>query len=161
MTHIQFSTKAAWVNILLFSAALTLGGLLFIVSPKHSISEGEKRQLKLMPTFSWSSLASGQYLRQLDDYIADNFMWRYTLTELAGDVRALRGWNHDEVQIFAGTQKKPQATALGSMVKNTISDSSQTEAAPSPVSALKVSAQRDSLIAPEGAMSSEIASARK
>ena len=125
MTHLQFSIKAAWANILLFSGILTVGGLLFILSPKHSISEGEKRQLKVMPSFSWSSLASGQYLRQIDDYVADNFMWRYTLTELAGDVRALRGWNHDNVQIFSSVQKKPQTTALAALVKHTVHDASQ------------------------------------
>lgn len=156
MTHIQFSTKAAWVNILLFSAALTLGGLLFIVSPKHSISEGEKRQLKLMPSFSWSSIASGQYLRQLDDYIADNFMWRYTLTELAGEVRALRGWSHDDMQIFSSAQKKPQAMTLASVAKQTVSDSSQAESASSPALTLKVSAQEGLPVGAVGGKHSEI-----
>lgn len=156
MTHIQFSTKAAWANILLFSGALTLGGLLFIMSPKHSISEGEKRQLKLMPTFSWSSVASGQYLRQLDDYIADNFIWRYTLTELSGEVRAMRGWNHDDMQVFSSVQKKPQAMALASVAKPTASDSSQAESVSSPVLALKVSAQEGSPVVAVGVKLSEI-----
>ena len=140
MTHLRFSTKAAWANVLLFSAALTAGGLLFFVSPKHSVSESEKRSLKRMPLFSWSSVASGQYLRQLDDYIADNFMWRYTLTELAGEVKALRGWSQDDVQVFASAPKKPQATALAPVVKSTANASVSAGPTASQASVLTVSA---------------------
>jgi hypothetical protein len=103
MMHARFKIGMAWFNVSVFFILLLVGGLAFIFSTKQTVSEAEKRNLKSLPTFSWESVGSGKYLRDLDDYVSDNFIFRYSLTELAGQIKAIRGWNSDDIELFSST----------------------------------------------------------
>jgi len=104
MMHARFKISMAWLNSALFFILLLAGGVLFIFTTKQAVSETEKRTLKSMPAFSWESVGNGQYLRGIDDYIADNFVFRYALTEFAGQIKTVRGWNNDDIELFTSTQ---------------------------------------------------------
>ena len=77
-------------NSLLFVLLLVSGGVLFFAVERSAISEGEKRKLAQMPSFGWRALTSHDYFRAIDDFVADNFAFRYVLTELSGEIRAAR-----------------------------------------------------------------------
>ncbi|MGE3649443.1 MAG: DHHW family protein [Reyranellaceae bacterium] len=88
------------VNVGLFVLFLVTGGVLFFAVERSAISQGEKRKLAQMPAFSWRALTTREYFRAIDDFVADNFAFRYALTELSGEIRARRGWADDDVQVF-------------------------------------------------------------
>ena len=88
------------VNAGLFVLFLVTGGVVFFAVERSAISEGEKRKLAQMPAFSWRALTTREYFRAIDDFVADNFAFRYALTELSGEIRARRGWADDDVQVF-------------------------------------------------------------
>ena len=96
-----------WTQTLVFSGLLVGLGALFVMTPKEEVSEGEKRKLAQLPEFSWSSLGEGAYMKGIDDFVADNFVFRYALTDLAGQIKQWRGWVQDDIQVFSdkGTHK--------------------------------------------------------
>jgi len=102
------------VNASLFVLFLVAGGALFFVVERGAHVEGEKRKLAQMPAFSWAALTSHNYFRAIDDFVADNFQFRYALTEFSGEIRAARGWPGDDVQVFTTGARKVRPTATAS-----------------------------------------------
>lgn len=106
------ATLLSWIHALGFCTALLSGGVLFVLAPRQAVSEGENRRLAPMPEFSWESLGRGEFTRKLDDFVADNFIFRQELTGLAGELRHGRGWALDEIRVFGAlppaAQKAPQ-----------------------------------------------------
>lgn len=90
-----------WAQTCLFVSLLIGVGVLFIFWPKDEISEGEKRKLAQMPAFSWASLGEGAYMKGLDDFVADNFVFRYVLTDIAGQIKQWRGRVQDDIEVFS------------------------------------------------------------
>ena len=60
---------------------LILGSLIFIL-PQRDFSESENRYLQKMPTFSMSSLLSGNYARELSSFYTDQFPLRNIATSV-------------------------------------------------------------------------------
>ncbi len=129
-----------WLQTLLFSGLLVGLGALFVALPKDTVSEGEKRELAHFPEFSWSAIGQGTFMQRIDDFVADNFVFRYTLSDVAGQIKQWRGWAHDDIQVFsdkgshaAGTASPPkapkvQSDAAGSLAggaANTVSGTEQ------------------------------------
>ena len=100
-----------WVNTLTFSGLLALGGLVFVSMPKQSVSDDEKRSLAPLPQWDWQQVAGGHYFKAMDDYVADNFIMRYQLTQTAGQLRSMRGWALDEIEIYKGAPAAAAAPA--------------------------------------------------
>ena len=96
-----------WLQTLLFSSLLVGLGVVFVLTPKEAVSEGEKRKLAQFPEFSWSAMGQGAFMQQIDDFVADNFVWRYTLTDVAGHIKQGRGWAQDDIQLFSDKSTHP------------------------------------------------------
>ncbi len=58
--------------------------LLCLFLPKQDVSESERRKLKQFPEFSWESVSSGKFMKEFEEYAADQF-------PLRDDFRALKG----------------------------------------------------------------------
>jgi len=56
--------------------------LVLLMLPKSDWSENENRQLQTFPKFSFESLANGEYLSDLDDYLTDHFPLRDVFVSL-------------------------------------------------------------------------------
>ncbi len=100
------------INIALFVALLGAGGVLFLLSSKEEISVDEKRVLAKMPIFSLEALKKGTYFKEIDNYVADNFILRHQLTELAGQIKALKGTALDGIQVVVENKPKPLEVEL-------------------------------------------------
>lgn len=90
-----------WAQTLVFSGLLLGLGVFFVMTPKDAVSEGEKRKLAPLPQWSWSAIGQGTYMKQIDDFVADNFVFRYALTDVAGQIKQRRGWAQDDIQVFS------------------------------------------------------------
>ncbi|PUE54488.1 hypothetical protein B9Z37_08140 [Limnohabitans parvus II-B4] len=101
-----------WTQTILFTGLLIGLGVFFVMTPKEAVSEGEKRKLAQFPEFSWSAMGHGTYMKQIDDFVADNFVFRYALTDVAGQIKQWRGWAQDDIQVFSdkGTHQGGGAT---------------------------------------------------
>ena len=106
-----------WLQTLLFASVLVGLGVVFVLTPKEGVSEGEKRKLAQFPEFSWSAIGQGAFMQRIDDFVADNFVFRYTLSDVAGQIKQRRGWAQDDIQVFSdksanrsgsGAPKPPQ-----------------------------------------------------
>ncbi len=96
-----------WLQTLLFSSVLVGLGIVFVLTPKESVSEGEKRKLAQFPEFSWSAIGQGSFMQRIDDFVADNFVFRYTLSDAAGQIKQWRGWAQDDIQVFSDKSAHP------------------------------------------------------
>jgi len=100
------------LNIAIFIGLLGIGGSVFLLSPKEDISVDEKRTLAKMPAFSLEALEKGTYFKEIDNYVADNFILRQQLTELAGQIKALKGAALDDIQVVVENKPKPLEVEL-------------------------------------------------
>lgn len=100
---VKFSQRT---HILVFVGTLITGGLLFLLTPKESISTDEKRSLAHFPVWSWQAVAKGEYFKSIDEYVSDNFIFRYSLTEISGYLRSYRGIAHEGIEVFSGNPKE-------------------------------------------------------
>ena len=96
-----------WLQTLLFASVLVGLGIVFVLTPKESVSEGEKRKLAQFPEFSWSAIGQGSFMQRIDDFVADNFVFRYTLSDAAGQIKQWRGWAQDDIQVFSDKSAHP------------------------------------------------------
>ncbi|MDF2670842.1 MAG: hypothetical protein K0R67_3148, partial [Paenibacillus sp.] len=86
------------VNFLLFLLSIFALFLLNLFLPKggEAVSKLEMRTLKPFPEFSMTSLWSGQYFREFDNYFADHFVFRDTLVQVGTQIKDLRGLQGEE-----------------------------------------------------------------
>ncbi len=85
------------LNLVLFTAVLGVMGVYFFFSPRHAVSELEKRKLAGVPVFSWDSLFHGSYLDSIDLYVADNFPFRERFVATSFRLKEIRGIRSDEI----------------------------------------------------------------
>ena len=83
--------KATWVQIVLFLGFIAVFMLLFIFSPNKTFSERENRVLQASPKFSFSSLFSGKYISEFEDYVTDQFPFRDSWVTLKARSEILSG----------------------------------------------------------------------
>src|SRR6478735_87537 len=82
----------SWLNITVFFTAIFLGGMLSLILTNDKISETEKRALCQFPTFSFQSLAHGDYTDSIELYYADNFPFRESFVQLASGFKEFYGY---------------------------------------------------------------------
>ena len=99
-----------WLQTLLFASLLVGLGVVFVLTPNEGVSEGEKRKLAQFPEFSWSAMGEGAFMHRIDDFVADNFVFRYTLTDVAGQIKQWRGWAQDDIQLFSDKSAHPSGS---------------------------------------------------
>jgi hypothetical protein len=78
-------------NVGAFTGALVVVGVLFMVMPRLDTSEIERRSLATLPALDLDSLASGDFTRGVDVFIADHIPFREALVETAFWLRDHRG----------------------------------------------------------------------
>jgi hypothetical protein len=94
------------ITIGAFLCTLLSGGVLFMLTPKEAMSIDEKRALAQMPQFSLEAIFKGTYFQNIDSFIADNFIYRKQLSEIAAFLKMLRGSPIDDIQVIV-QEKKP------------------------------------------------------
>ncbi len=69
---------------------------------RPEISELENRKLAVFPEFSWEVLFSGDYLSDIDDFIADTFIFREQLVHAGNIIKSYRGLSgEDKVELIS------------------------------------------------------------
>ena len=90
LTHAP-SRAVALAQIGAFAGVLATLGILFFITPRMEVSDLERRTLASFPVATGSSVASGEYTRSIDLFVADQFPFRETLVEAAFWLRDHRG----------------------------------------------------------------------
>ena len=78
---------------LTFLGILAAASILFILLPKESFSENEKRQLQTAPAFSWASLEDGSFASGMESYLSDHFPARLQLVGMNAYFTLFSGQN--------------------------------------------------------------------
>ena len=71
-------TKNIWTDLTsIILLVFIFGGMvLHIVTPDRTFSDMENRNLASLPEFTWDKFISGQYTKDLETYMSDQFFWR-------------------------------------------------------------------------------------
>ena len=90
----------SYLNLFVFTIALTAFGLLSFILPKKRTSEVEKRELASFPLFTMQAMSSGNYMKDIDLYFADNFPMREGFVQAAFWMRDNRGFHNDDITLY-------------------------------------------------------------
>lgn len=71
---------------IIISAIVLILSVMLIIMPKKDFSENENRYLQKFPKFKVSSLLSGEYISQIEAYVADHFPFRDELMNFKTNV---------------------------------------------------------------------------
>ena len=90
------------VHIGIMIGIVLMGFTLFILLPKGTLSENEKRQLTAFPRFSVESFLDKSYSKQIDLYVNDTFPFREQLISLNSFYSYAKGIRSgtNEIQIY-------------------------------------------------------------
>lgn len=88
------------LNSLVFLLLIFIGGILFFILPKETISEDEKRKLAQVPAFTYSNFISGKLTDSLDRYYSDNFIFRNRLISIANRIKEYTGFKNQEIRFY-------------------------------------------------------------
>ena len=78
-------------------AGLGIANLLNVNKP--AVSTLENRMLKAKPELTWSSLSSGDYFRDFEDYYSDTFINRDNIVKLCRDIKDSLSLNREGVTL--------------------------------------------------------------
>src|ERR1051325_3479455 len=96
----QSKRFVSYLKLIVFTIALTGFGLLSFILPKKKVSDVEKRELAAFPPFSMQALRSGNYMKDIDMYFADNFPMRDGFVQAAFWMRDNRGFHNDDIKLY-------------------------------------------------------------
>lgn len=113
----------------------------FILPLRPKVSESEKRELAEFPSFSFSSLFSGEYFAGIDSWFSDTVPFRDTLVNinskiqhLLGTATVLKGFNEakqgDDIPDTPNTSPVTEAPDSSASAPDTTSPTDNTTAAP-------------------------------
>lgn len=92
-------------------------GVVLNVFPRSTYSELERRELTTFPTFSWDSLASGDYTKSVSSWYSDTEPFRDVFMETSmrlREMRALRiGKDEEQITYHAATDTDPELMSDG------------------------------------------------
>lgn len=83
-------------------------GLMFVIFPRTTYSESEKRELKQFPELTAQSWFSGEFASDVSEWFSDTVPMRDTLTEMSVSLRELRGFRQSGIKLHGVTAPKPQ-----------------------------------------------------
>ncbi len=85
-------TKTAkHINIIAVSAIFLIAFIILLVFPHPDVSESENRKLAEFPKFSFSALLSGEFTRELSNYINDTVPFRESLVTINANLKSYFG----------------------------------------------------------------------
>jgi len=85
------SDFAKRLTVYIVAVLIVLGAILEMGSKKKTFSETENRNLATFPTFSFSTLKSGEFTKGLEDYLCDHFPLRDKFMKLYSKVQKVEG----------------------------------------------------------------------
>ncbi|MCK3655120.1 hypothetical protein A4G19_04895 [Pasteurellaceae bacterium Macca] len=91
------------INSLFFILALFIGGILFWIFPKETISEEENRNLAIFPKADKTTIFSGEFERKFEEFYNDHFVYRNMWISISDQLKELRGYQDQEVKIIMPT----------------------------------------------------------
>ena len=83
-------------------------GLMFVIFPRTTYSESEKRELKQFPELTAQSWFSGEFASDVSEWFSDTVPMRDTLTEMSVSLRELRGFRQSGIKLHGVSTPKPQ-----------------------------------------------------
>lgn len=97
-------TKNIWTDLTsIILLVFIFGGMvLHIVTPDRTFSDMENRNLASLPEFTWDKFISGQYTKDLETYMSDQFFWRDAWVGLQAASQQLLGRAENNGIYFAG-----------------------------------------------------------
>lgn len=78
-------------------------GLMFLVFPRTTYSESEKRELKEFPKLTAQSWFSGDFAGDVSEWFSDTVPLRDTLTEMSVNLRELKGFRQSGIKLHGVT----------------------------------------------------------
>jgi len=106
--------KKYHLNVILFLLILGVFALLNLFqTDRPTVSQLENRALKAKPALTLSTLFDGSYLKDLEEYYADTFVFRETWVRLANDLESLRGFTDDTGAVFLTYNNNVADTMVG------------------------------------------------
>ncbi len=90
-------------------------GLMFLVFPRSTVSETEKRKLAEFPELTADSYFSGEFTEGVSDWFSDTVPFRDELMDMSASIQELNGFRQNDIKIHGvGTvitpEQKPQTT---------------------------------------------------
>ena len=89
------SKVISYIKVWLFIITIVILGALFLVAPRQTISQDEKRTLTGAPVFSVEGFFSGKFADQAEAFYNDNFLFRDSWLAVADHLTSLRGFKGD------------------------------------------------------------------
>jgi len=107
------------LNIAVFITVTAVTALILLFAKRPAVSETERRDLTAFPEFSFASLKSGEYAKQIGLYFSDSVPGRDILTAAASRFKNIMGVRTDDVKLHnvvispetPNTADTPQTTA--------------------------------------------------
>tara|TARA_B110000285_G_C15136989_1_gene627701 strand:- start:1595 stop:2926 length:1332 start_codon:yes stop_codon:yes gene_type:complete len=81
------------INTIVFLLFLLAGAILFFNSKKDETSSEERRKLSELPLISENNIWDGTYMRQIDNYVNDHFVFRKHFVQTANKIDEYKGIN--------------------------------------------------------------------
>lgn len=107
------------LNTFLFISVLFIGGIMFWVLPKKSISEDENRKLKTIPVATAESVFSGKFEKEFEEYYNDHFPLRDIWIDISSRINMLKGYQDDEFRVInVPTQAQPSVSNSSNQEEN-------------------------------------------
>ncbi len=90
--------------IILLALCFASFTIVFDFFPRPKVSELEKRELSTFPAFSWETLASGEFTREVSSWFSDSEPFRDDLMTLSMKIKDLISFNptEDNIKFHAG-----------------------------------------------------------
>ncbi|MEO6613712.1 MAG: DHHW family protein [Chitinophagaceae bacterium] len=95
--------KIHLINVTIFCGILVLGGIASLAMKKETVSVMENRKLAAFPQYSDSSLWTGKYFKNIENYYADNFPYRDKWIAFSAAFKNKLGFQSSEIKIYDPT----------------------------------------------------------
>ena len=109
--------KIHLANVMVFCGLLLLGGIASLAMKKATVSEMENRKLASFPVYSDSTLWSGQYFKNIEQYYADNFPLRDKWISFSNSFRSRFGYESGDIKIY-DPANDAEANEITDTIKN-------------------------------------------
>ncbi len=110
------------INVALFCALLFTGGIASLAMKKDKVSAMENRKLASFPKYSDSTLWSGKFFRQLNEYYADNFPLRDKWINVSDKFKNSLGFQTSEIKVYDNINNPEANETTDTSKTNLISD---------------------------------------
>lgn len=95
------------INGFFFVILIIVGGIIFWVLPKQTISNDENRKLMEFPEANVNTVFSGTFEKAFEEYYNDHFPFRETWMNFASHLHTLKGNQDQEIRVITLTNNHP------------------------------------------------------